>query len=98
MVDTKNCSRQLVAYLSINNDPFKGEKMPAVETKPKRMNMREIQNKAKSLGIVPGKTKKADLIHAIQEAEGNTACFGWSNGQCSQDGCCFRQDCLKTNL
>ncbi len=55
----------------------------------------EIKEKAKSLGVTPGKKKKAELIHAIQEAEGNPACFGKSNGQCSQSDCCFLQDCLK---
>ena len=47
---------------------------------------------------IPGKMKKNELIHAIQGAEGNTQCFGWSNGQCSNLDCCFMKDCLKTRL
>lgn len=51
--------------------------------------------KARNLGIAPGKMKKAELIHAIQLVEGNTPCFGKSNGQCPYTDCCFMGDCLK---
>ena len=54
-----------------------------------------IKDKAKDLGINPAKMKKPDLIHAIQQAEGNTACFGHSDGQCQYGDCCFMKDCLK---
>ena len=63
-----------------------------------RMGMPEIRTKAKGLGITPGKLKKAELIHAIQAAEGCTPCFGWSNGQCVYVDCCFMKDCLKIRL
>jgi hypothetical protein len=59
------------------------------------MNMTDIKNKAKGLGLVPGKLKKAELIHAIQTAEGNRPCFGWSDGSCVYTDCCFMRDCLK---
>ncbi len=59
------------------------------------MKLNEIKEKAKSLGINAGKMKKAELIHAIQQAEGNTPCFGRSNGQCPHTNCCFIDDCLK---
>ncbi len=72
--------------------------MQATTTRPKSMKMDEIRAKAKSLGIVPGKMKKADLIHAIQTAEGYTPCFGWSNGRCENTDCCFWADCLRTRL
>lgn len=72
--------------------------MAATEVATKRMSMPEIKAKAKDLGIRPGKMKKAELIHAIQEAEGNTQCFGRSNGECPYTECCFRPDCLKTRL
>jgi hypothetical protein len=55
----------------------------------------EIKRKAKALGINWTKMKKSELIHAIQEAEGNTPCFGTSNGNCQQTDCCFIEDCLK---
>ena len=72
--------------------------MTATKVADKRMTMPEIRTKAKNLGLIPGKMKKTDLIHAIQMAEGNTPCFGRSNGQCSNTDCCFMKDCLKTRL
>jgi len=72
--------------------------MLATKTASKRMNMTEIRKKAKALGIIPGKLKKAELIHAIQIAEHCTPCFGRSNGQCAHTDCCFMQDCLKIRL
>ena len=72
--------------------------MPATEVAIKRISMPEIRVKAKALGITPGKMKKAELIHAIQQAEGYTPCFGRSNGQCAYIDCCFMKDCLKVKL
>ncbi|MHC4121252.1 MAG: SAP domain-containing protein [Planctomycetota bacterium] len=72
--------------------------MPAVKTAEKSLKMPEIRAKAKSLGLTPGKMKKAGLIHAIQTAEGNTPCFGRSGGHCSQTECCFMKDCLRISL
>ncbi|MFQ6035927.1 MAG: SAP domain-containing protein [Sedimentisphaerales bacterium] len=72
--------------------------MPAIEVTKRRMNMPEIKVKAKALGITPGKMKKVELIHAIQQAEGCTPCFGRSNGQCPYTDCCFMNDCLKVKL
>jgi len=46
------------------------------------MKVLAIRRKAKSLGIKPSKMKKAELIHAIQQAEGYTRCFGNSAGEC----------------
>ena len=54
-----------------------------------------IRQKAVSLGIQPGQMNKVELIHSIQRAEGNTACFGTSNGRCPYTDCCFMADCLK---
>jgi hypothetical protein len=62
------------------------------------MKMNEIKKKAKSLGINPNNMKKADLIHAIQKAEGYTECFGKSGGQCPYANCCFMEDCLPIRL
>ncbi len=71
--------------------------MTATTVAPKRMTIPEIRAKAKALGITPGKMKKADLIHAIQTAEGCTPCYGRSNGDCPWTQCCWRADCFKTN-
>ena len=59
------------------------------------MKMPELREKAKALGLVPRKMKKADLIHAIQRKEGHTPCFGTANGYCPYTDCCFMGDCLK---
>jgi hypothetical protein len=72
--------------------------MPSTKIVEKRMGMPEIRTKAQGIGIIPGKMKKADLIHAIQVAEGCQPCFGRSGGQCPHTNCCFMSDCLKTKL
>jgi len=72
--------------------------MPATAVTNKPMTMSYIKQKAKGLGIIPGKMKKAELIHAVQIAEGCTPCYGRSNGQCPHTDCCFMKDCLKTRL
>jgi hypothetical protein len=63
------------------------------------MKIEDVRKKAKKLGINSGKMKKAELIHFIQKAEGNTPCFGKSNnGKCQYTNCCFMGDCLKIQL
>lgn len=69
--------------------------MALTQTKKMQMNLPEIKLKAKALGIKPGKMRKSELIQAIQSAEGNTPCFGTSNGYCPYIDCCFMSDCLK---
>ena len=69
--------------------------MSAVQLKSRGMSVAAIREKARGLGIEPGKMKKADLVRAIQTTEGNTACYGHSQGQCSHVDCCFMYDCLK---
>ncbi len=58
------------------------------------MKMLDIKAKAKDLGIRPGKMKKEELIRAIQEREGNFPCFGSAMEHCSQEDCCWREDCM----
>ncbi len=64
----------------------------------KHMGMPEIKKKAQSLGLTPGKMKKPELIHTIQMTEGYTPCFGRSDDQCGNSGCCFMRDCLSVRL
>lgn len=71
--------------------PLKGTQYPPMK---KAMTMAEIKQKAISRGIQPGQMDKAELIHSIQRSEGNTPCFGKSNGQCPYTDCCFMDDCL----
>ncbi len=52
------------------------------------------KKKAKGLGIIPGDMKEAELIRAIQKAEGHNPCFGKSDGRCSYTNCRFRRYCL----
>jgi hypothetical protein len=77
---------------------MKEKKMGVKCVVSKGMDMCQLREKAKNLGVKTGKMKKTELIHAIQNAEGFTACFGKSNGYCSQEACCFRYDCLKTSV
>ena len=59
------------------------------------MQMEEIRQKAKTLGIKATRTNKTELIRAIQGAEGNFPCFATAKDYCDQSGCCFRSDCLE---
>ena len=59
------------------------------------MKLNEIKDKARCLGIKPGKLTKVDLIHSIQHAENNQACYGQSDGNCIFTDCCFIDDCHK---
>ena len=56
--------------------------MTPVKVAERAMTMGEIKDKAKNLGITPGFMKKTELIRSIQSAEGNTACYGTTNGTC----------------
>jgi len=62
------------------------------------MKMAALKQKAEALGITPGKMVKAELVHAIQQAEGYTPCFGRSTGDCAYTDCCFREDCFKVRM
>ena len=58
------------------------------------MNMNEIREKAKELGILASKMKKTDLIRAIQDKEGNFPCFETAKDYCNQLACAWRNACL----
>ena len=58
------------------------------------MNMQEVREKAKMLGLKTGGMKKVDLIHLIQSKEGNVPCFQTGIESCEQMDCCWRDDCL----
>lgn len=59
------------------------------------MTVRQLQKMAKELGLKPHGLKKAELIGAIQKAEGNFDCFGTASDYCDQVNCLFRRDCLR---
>ena len=58
------------------------------------MKMMEIKEKAKLLGLKPGRMKKTDLIRTVQMKEGNFACFASNIDNCDQTECCWKDDCL----
>jgi len=58
------------------------------------MNMQKIREIAKNTGIKAGKMSKAELVRAIQRAEGNNDCFAGDNvSGCDQLNCLWREDC-----
>jgi len=59
------------------------------------MKLEQIKEMAKQHGIKVGKMKKAELVRAIQSAEGNNACFeAGQASECGQEECLWRPDCL----
>ena len=73
---------------------YREKNMAKTGVKTKKLSTRQLNAKARKLGINPLKMEKTELIHSIQRAEGYNACFGQANGYCPQDNCCFRDDCL----
>ena len=58
------------------------------------MKLDAIREIAKQHGIKPARMKKAELIHAIQQAEVNEQCFDTGKSEtCGQDSCSWREDC-----
>ena len=58
------------------------------------MKLEEIKEIAKQHNIKVGKQKKAELIRAIQQAEGNEDCFGSGRADhCGQGECLWKEDC-----
>ena len=56
----------------------------------------QIRDIAKTYGLKTGDKSKADMIRAIQRAEGNFDCFGTAlNGECDQMACAWRKECLQ---
>ncbi len=59
------------------------------------MKLEEIKEIAKQHDIKVSKLKKAELVRAIQSAEGNEVCFeGGKSADCGQDQCLWRVDCV----
>ncbi len=68
----------------------------AVKTaKPKPMGIRKIRAMAKQFHIETKGVEKLDLVRNIQKSEGNTPCYGTSQGSCEYTDCCFIGDCYK---
>jgi hypothetical protein len=58
------------------------------------MRLEEIKEVAKQHNIKTGKLKKAELVRAIQNAEGNELCFETgTSANCEQNTCLWRIAC-----
>lgn len=58
------------------------------------MNLKEIKEIAAERGVKAGKMKKSELVRAIQETEGNPACFDTGRSTtCAENACLWKQDC-----
>ena len=58
------------------------------------MKLAEIKEVAARKGVKAGKMTKAELIRAVQTAEGNPACFGSGRAaDCGEADCLWREDC-----
>ena len=58
------------------------------------MKTTDIRKEAKKLGLKVTGMNKADMIRAIQAAEGNFPCFKTATDYCDQFTCNWRDDCL----
>ncbi len=58
------------------------------------MTIREIRKRAKAAGVTLETTSKAELIRAVQAAEGNPQCFHSGRERCAETGCCWLEDCV----
>ena len=63
------------------------------------MTVKELRELARERGVKIGKLRKAELIRTIQADEANNPCYGTEAvGGCGQDGCLWRQDCVKESV
>ena len=59
------------------------------------MRQKEVRVMAKSLGLIPGRSTKLNLIRSIQVEEGNFPCFATAvELSCDQSECVWRGDCF----
>lgn len=58
------------------------------------MKLDDVKKIAERHGIKPGKLRKAELIRAIQQLEGNHPCYDTGQAEhCGQTHCSWRDDC-----
>lgn len=59
------------------------------------MTMDQIREKARSTGVKNySRLRKADLIRAIQEKEGNSSCYQ-AISDCQEQDCLWKPGCLR---
>jgi len=62
------------------------------------MNLQNVRERAKTLGVKTTKMSKMNLIRSIQLSEGNFNCFATAiNGECDQMECVWRKDCFSSS-
>lgn len=62
------------------------------------MHFMKIRKIAKERGVSPGKLSKVNLVRKIQQTEGNFDCYGTAlSGECDQQDCFWREDCLEVS-
>jgi hypothetical protein len=63
------------------------------------LNMKELREMARQLGVHSIRIPKAELIRAIQRAEGNFDCYGTATEEeCDQEECLWREDCFMESV
>jgi hypothetical protein len=63
------------------------------------MKIQDIRKMAKGSGIDSFGKSKAEIIRALQKAEGNFDCYGRAgSGFCDQAGCLWKEDCLSDSV
>ena len=59
------------------------------------MKMQDVKEIAKKRGMKTASMKKADIIRAIQQDEGNSDCYNTGNAEhCGQAECLWKNDCI----
>lgn len=59
------------------------------------MQIQQIRNRAKEMGLKTSRLSKVDLVRQIQSAEGNFDCFATAmDGICDREDCVWRDDCF----
>ena len=63
------------------------------------LNMKELREMARQLGVRSIRMRKVELIRAIQQAEGNFDCYGTATeDECDQEECLWREDCFMESI
>jgi len=59
------------------------------------MNIEKMNEISRQQNVKLGRTRKREVIRAIQQAERNLVCFGTDKAaQCGQNKCIWRDDCV----
>jgi DNA-binding IscR family transcriptional regulator len=63
------------------------------------MTISQVREIARKRGIRTARMAKADIVRAIQRAEGNFDCFGTATEEeCDQEECLWREECFRDSV